>query len=87
MIVREYVLDPGEFIPWHRHTEMSDRFYGLEGTTVVETREPPARHQLHAGDTALVNAGTVHHVSNASDAVCRFLLVQGVGQYDFLKEG
>src|SRR5207245_10280989 len=44
VIVREYVLDPGEFIPWHHHTEMSDRFYGLERTIVVETIEPPARH-------------------------------------------
>ena len=88
VMVREYVLDPGEFIPWHHHSQVSDRFYGLEGTTVVQTQEPPVRHELKPGDTTLVSPGTVHHVSNGSSETCRFLLVQGVGQYDFfLKEG
>jgi mannose-6-phosphate isomerase-like protein (cupin superfamily) len=29
--VREYTLDPGEAISWHRHTQVSDYYYGLEG--------------------------------------------------------
>ncbi len=83
--MREYVLDPGEFIPWHRHTQVSDRFYGLEGTTLVQTRDE--RFELRPGDSALVGAGTAHHVSNGVPGQpCRFLLVQGVGKYDFLKE-
>ena len=24
VLVREYTLDPGEAIPWHRHTQVSD---------------------------------------------------------------
>ena len=32
VLVREYTLDPGEAIPWHRHSEVSD-----------ETRNPPQR--------------------------------------------
>ena len=85
VLVREYALDPGEAIPWHRHSEVSDYYYGLEGVVRIETRDPPARHELGAGQFATVKPPTVHHVSNAGGQACRFLLVQGVGKYDFVK--
>lgn len=85
VLVREYTLDPGEDIPWHRHTEVADHYYGLEGTVLIETRDPPARHELGAGQHAVVTPPTPHHVSNPGSQACRFLLVQGVGKYDFVK--
>jgi quercetin dioxygenase-like cupin family protein len=86
VLVREYTLDPGETIPWHRHSEVSDYYYGLEGRVVIETREPAARHELGAGQTASVTPSTVHQVSNPAKSLCRFLLIQGVGKYDFIRE-
>lgn len=86
MLVREYTLDPGEFIPWHHHSEMSDHYYGLEGAVLIETREPAARHELHAGQAVTVTPPTAHHLSNPGTQPCRFLLVQGVGTYDFVRE-
>ena len=86
VLVREYTLDPGEAIPWHRHSEVSDYYYGLEGTVLIETREPAARHQVGAGQSATVTPPTVHHVSNPGTRSCRFLLIQGVGKYDFVRE-
>jgi quercetin dioxygenase-like cupin family protein len=86
MLVREYTLDAGESIPWHRHSEVSDYYYGLEGRVVVETRDPAARHDLGAGQSASVTPLTVHQVSNVTGAPCRFLLIQGVGKYDFVRE-
>ena len=85
VLVREYTLDPGEVIPWHRHSEVADYYYGLEGVVLVETRDPPARHELAAGKSATVTPPTVHQVSNPGRQACRFLLVQGVGKYDFVK--
>ncbi len=85
VLVREYTLDPGEAIPWHRHSEMADYYYGLEGTVLVETRDPPGRHEIGAGQSTTVTPPTVHHVSNPGKKACRFLLVQGVGKYDFVK--
>lgn len=85
VLVREYTLDPGETIPWHRHSAVSDYYYGLEGCVVIETREPAARHEVPAGGSATVTPPTVHQVSNRSSAPCRFLLVQGVGKYDFIR--
>jgi quercetin dioxygenase-like cupin family protein len=86
VLVREYTLDPGEAIPWHHHSQMSDHYYGLEGTVLVETQQPPARHVIGAGQSAIVATQTPHHVSNPGNKVCRFLLVQGVGPYDFVKD-
>ena len=85
VLVREYTLDPGEAIPWHRHSEMSDYYYGLEGMVLIETRNPPGRHELGVGQSATVTPPTVHHVSNPGAKSCRFLLIQGVGKYDFVK--
>jgi quercetin dioxygenase-like cupin family protein len=85
VLVREYTLDPGEAIPWHRHSEVSDYYYGIEGVVVIETRAPDTRIELGMGRNATVSPPTVHHVSNQSAQVCRFLLVQGVGQHDFVR--
>lgn len=86
VLVREYTLDAGEAIPWHHHSKISDYYYGLEGTVLIETRSPAARHELAAGQSAKVTPPTAHHVSNPGRATCRFLLVQGGGAYDFVKE-
>ncbi len=86
VLVREYVLGPGEFIPWHHHTQVADHYYGLEGVVLIETRAPAARRELSPGESAAVSPHTAHHVSNASGRPCRFLLIQGVGQYDFVKD-
>jgi quercetin dioxygenase-like cupin family protein len=86
VLVREYTLDPGEIIPWHRHSDVSDYYYGLEGRVLVETRDPEARHELAAGQRASVTPPTVHQVSNPATSPCRFLLIQGVGKYDFIRQ-
>ena len=83
--MREYTLDPGEAIPWHRHTQVSDYYYGLEGVVVIETRSLAVRHEVGVGQTATVTPPTVHHVSNQGAKACRFLLVQGLGKHDFIK--
>lgn len=86
VLVREYTLDPGESIPWHHHTDVADHYYGLESKVLVETRNPSARHEIGTGDAATVTPPTAHHVSNPGPNTCRFLLVQGVGEYDFVME-
>lgn len=87
VLVREYVLGPGESIPRHHHTQVSDHYYVLEGKLLIETSAVPARRELMPGESATVTPPTAHHVSNPFADPCRFLLVQGVGKYDFVKEG
>lgn len=86
VLVREYTLDPGEAIPWHHHSEVEDTYYGLEGIVLIETRSPQGRHEVRTGQSAKVIPPAAHHVSNPGRAPCRFLLIQGVGRYDFVRE-
>jgi len=85
VLVREYVLGPRESIPWHHHTHVTDHYYCLEGKVLVETRAPATHRELAPGGSTTVSPPIAHHVSNVSEEPCRFLLIQGVGKYDFVK--
>ena len=82
--VVEYVLRSGDVLSWHHHSEVTDRFYCLEGLLDVELRAPAQKMLLHPGETCVVSPGIVHRSGNAAAGVSRYLLVQGVGRYDFV---
>jgi quercetin dioxygenase-like cupin family protein len=82
---RLYTLAPGEVIPWHSHTEISDEFFVLGGELTVETRTPDDRRIVGVGGRDRVTPGCVHQTSNHGTDDCRFLLIQGVGKYDWIK--
>ena len=83
----EYTLNPGDRHPWHRHSEVMDRIYCLEGLIGVETRQPDRQFRLQPGEHCEVPVGTVHHVSNAGAKTGRYLLVQALGRYDYIRAG
>ena len=87
MRLSEYTLAPGESIPWHFHSNVSDWYVCMVGKLRVETRAPAATHDMVAGETASVPPLTAHHVSNTGNTDCRFSLVQGIGVYDFQPVG
>ena len=83
---RLYTLAPGDVIPWHYHTVVSDWYFCLAGRLRVETRAPHADNLVVVGDNYKIAPKTAHRISNGSDGEdCRFLLLQGVGTYDFNK--
>ena len=53
---------------------------------VVETRRPDAANRLMPGETLKVSVGQPHRVIGEGSGPCRFLLVQGVGEHDFVAE-
>jgi quercetin dioxygenase-like cupin family protein len=75
-------LSAGECVPWHFHSDITDRFFCLEGPMVVETRAPRRANQLKAGESCIVPPKTAHYVHGKDDGPCRFLVLQGVGAYD-----
>ena len=85
--VQILTLGAGECVPWHYHSAVTDIFICLEGTTVVETRAPRARHELAPGGHCSVPPNTAHQVTAKDGAGCRFTIVQGVGVYDFIPVG
>lgn len=80
-------LSAGQCVPWHYHSEISDRFFCLQGPMVVETRAPRRQYELAVGETCLIAPNTAHTVRGKHDGPCRFLLLQGVGVYDNVAVG
>ena len=87
MRVTVLILDRGECVPWHWHSEVGDDFVCLEGPMVVETRAPRQEFVLQPGERCSVKAKTAHYVHGKDGGPCKFLLVQGVGVYDFMAVG
>jgi len=82
--VRIMELAPGEELAYHYHTEVDDSFFGLTGRIVVNAREPEQAWQLGPGEHCQVAAPHPHSVRNLSpNEPASYLLVQGVGRYDF----
>ncbi len=87
--VRLLALGPDQCVPWHVHTRITDTFVVLDGSVCVRTCAPDApadvaRTVLAPGRMHEVTPGTPHHVTSADGAPCRFLVIQGVGEYDYV---
>ena len=74
--VQVLTLAAGQCVPWHYHSEIFDSFVCLEGPMVVETRAPRNEYLLTPGQRC-----------GQADGPCKFLIVQGVGAYDFVPVG
>ena len=83
--VQVLTLARGQCIPWHYHSEITDSFVCLEGPMVVETRAPRGVFVLEPGERCAVAPKTAHH--GKDEGPCKFLIVQGVGVYDFMPVG
>ena len=80
-------LAAGQSVPWHYHSDITDSFVCLEGPMVVETRAPRAMRVLKAGQRCEVPAKTAHYVHGQDDGPCKFMVLQGVGEYDNVAVG
>jgi len=86
MRARLYTLAPADVIPWHWHSAVTDWYFCLAGTLRIETRAPRADERIMVGAHYAILPKTAHRISNGGDGEdCRFLLLQGVGTYDFNK--
>jgi quercetin dioxygenase-like cupin family protein len=80
-------LASGQCIPWHSHSETADSFFCMEGPMVVETRVPAAFLVLNPGERCTIGPKRPHYVHGQNDGPCKFMIVQGVGVYDWVPEG
>lgn len=81
--VRILELEAGEALPWHHHTEVTDYVFGLDGEIEVQLRSPDAKVTLAPGQRCEVPTGRVHRVVNICRRKTKYLLIQGIGKYDF----
>ncbi len=82
--VQILTLEPGEEVPWHCHSEVTDTFICLEGPMTVETKAASGTKDLQPGDTYSVNPKKAHRVTGKDGGRCRFVNVQGIGAHDFI---
>jgi len=77
-------FDPGQEIPWHTHTAVTDSSFCLEGDVEISLRDPDETVRLAPGQWRQAPPGQAHRVRCLGPGPCRVLLVQGVGTYDFV---
>ena len=82
--ISELQLSPTQKVPWHYHTNVHDTFYVIEGHIRILLREPSEEVRLGPCETYSVRPGRPHFVANAGDNSATFLILQGVGEYDYV---
>ena len=80
--VAEITLAPHSQTPRHTHSAVEEVCYCLEGQLTIEAAGEPTG-VLTAGGRRRFPAGSEHQLFNRADAPCRFLLIHGVGPFDF----
>jgi quercetin dioxygenase-like cupin family protein len=82
--ISELQISPTQKVPWHYHTNVQDTFYVIEGRIRLFLREPKEEVRLGPGDTYSVRPRRPHLVANGGDGSATFLVLQGVGEYDYV---
>ncbi len=85
--VRILELEAGEALPWHSHSEVTDYVFALDGEIEVQLRSPDGKVALAPGQRCDVPTGRIHRVVNMCQRKTKYLIIQGVGKYDFNKAG
>jgi len=81
--VAEFRLAAGTAGTAHLHSAVTELCICLEGGVVV-TRQGCPPLTLEPGQRIEIPAGQIHRLSGARDTACRYLVIQGIGVYDFI---
>ncbi|WP_029081717.1 cupin domain-containing protein [Bradyrhizobium sp. th.b2] len=82
--ITELQLSPTQKVPWHTHSNIPDTFYVLEGQMRLFLQEPKEEVNLKVGEVYAVKPTRPHLVTNAGTTSLMFLVLQGVGDYDYV---
>ena len=82
--IQEIQISRTQQVPWHYHNNVQDTFFVLDGNLRLFLREPKEEVRLGPGDTYTVKPRRPHLVVNGGDASATFLVLQGIGEYDFV---
>ena len=82
--ITELQISRTQKVPWHYHSNVQDTFYVLAGRLRIFLQAPKEKVELAAGETYSVPPRRPHLVTNAGDTSATFLVLQGIGEYDFV---
>lgn len=77
------ILDPGQEIPWHYHSKVDDIFYVVKGPVSIYRKDDHNKKELNSGQLYRMEPRQPHRVCNECEQTVEFLLLQGIGEYDF----
>jgi mannose-6-phosphate isomerase-like protein (cupin superfamily) len=82
--IAELQISLTQTVPWHYHSNVQDTFYVISGAIRISSRDPIEEVCLTPGQTFSVRPGRPHMVANAGHTSAVFLVLQGMGEYDFV---
>ncbi len=82
--ISELRISPTQQVPWHYHSNIQDTFYVLEGNIRIFLQDPKEEVRLGPGESYRVPPRRPHLVTNAGNVSATFLVLQGIGEYDFV---
>ena len=82
--ITELQIGPKQKVPWHYHSNVHDTFYVLSGSIRIFLQDPKEEVRLTPGETFAVPPKRPHLVTNAGVVSAVFLVLQGIGEYDFV---
>ena len=82
--ITEIQLSKTQKVPWHYHNNVQDTFYVLKGNLRLFLRDPKEEVRLGPGDAYSVKPRRPHLVANGGEGSATFLVLQGIGEYDFV---
>jgi quercetin dioxygenase-like cupin family protein len=82
--ITELQLSPTQTVPWHYHNNVQDTFYVIDGRVRLFLRDPKEEVLLGPGETYSVKPKRPHLVTNAEKRSTTFLVLQGIGEYDYV---
>ena len=82
--ITELQISKTQKVPWHYHSNVQDTFYVLKGNLKIFMQDPKEEVKLAPGETCSVKPRRPHLVTNAGKDSATFLVLQGIGEYDFV---
>jgi quercetin dioxygenase-like cupin family protein len=82
--INELQISPSQQVPWHYHSHVQDTFYVLDGELRLFLQQPKEEVRLAPGETYTVAPRRPHLVTNGGKRSATFLVLQGIGEYDFV---
>jgi len=82
--ITELQISKKQKVPWHYHSNVQDTFYVLNGSLRIFLQEPKEEVRLSPGQTYSVPPRRPHLVTNGGETSATFLVLQGLGEYDFV---
>ena len=82
--ITELQISKTQKVPWHYHSNIQDTFYVLAGNLRIFLQDPKEEVRLAPGQSYVVPPRRPHLVTNGGETSATFLVLQGLGEYDFV---